>query len=158
MLYCTFYNKLRRLNPRIRVYGDDTAPARPWGIYVVDRDGLGQQHLCGINPIGGMVYELTERRWDGYILRQGWRRVLNILVSKNVIDEKRAEREFGTAIRERTKRGLVIEDDPLTRATAEAKARGFAKTGVEGYMDTDDIISIHRWREKLRENKQNYWA
>lgn len=158
MLYCTFYNKLRKLNPRIRIFGNDALPNNPWGIYVLDRFGTGLVHQTGINPKSGMVYELTERRWDGMILRQGWRRVLNILIKNGVVDRRRAEREFGTSFSHTRGPRLKIDKDPLTKATQEAQERAFQKTGVVGTMDLDDLVDIHRWREKLRQDKTNYWA
>jgi len=158
MLYCTFYQKLRKLNPRLRIYGDDSAPTRPWGLYLVDKWGASQRHLCGISNTDGMVYELTERRWDGYILRQGWRRVLKILLAEKVVTRKDAEQEFSTSFEGNRGRGLVIQKDPLTKALEDARARGYDKTGVENYVQIDDLVDIHRWREKLRQDKTNYWA
>jgi len=157
MLYCNFYNKLRKLNPRLRIYGDDSAPNRPWGLYVVGKNNESLTHICGISKNGGMVYELTERRWDGYVLRQGWRRVISILIKQNLVDKKKAGHEFSTAF-EKSNNKLVIEKDPLTKAMNEARARGLDKTGVENYVEVDDLVDIHRWREKLRQDKTNYWA
>ena len=77
MLYGTFKQKLKKLNPRLKIFENCPAAERPWGIYLVKKQGMEIEHICGINPIAGMVYELTERRWDGYILRQGWRRVMH---------------------------------------------------------------------------------
>lgn len=158
MLYCTFYQKIRKLNPRLRIYGDDLAPTRPWGLYEVGKWGEKLTHICGISNSGGMVYELTERRWDGYILRQGWRRVLKMLVKRNLVDPKKAASEFGTSFEGNRGRGVHIETDPLTRAMTEAKARGLGKTGIENYVEVDDLVDIHRWREKLRQDRTNYWA
>lgn len=158
MIYCTFYKKLRQLNPRLRIFGDDGAPTRPWGLYVLSPFGGERKHICGISKTGGMVYELTERRWDGYILRQGWRRVLKLLINANVVDKKKAESVFSTSFEGNRGKGLIIEKDPITRAMEEAQARGSAKTGLEKYVEVDDLVDIHRWREKLRQDKTNYWA
>ena len=105
-----------------------------------------------------MVYELTERRWDGYIVRQGWRRVLNILVSKKMIDKNKAAKEFSTSFEGNRGRGFSVRKDPLTLAMAEAKRRGLEKTGLADYVEVDDLVDLHRWREKLRQDKINYWA
>lgn len=158
MLYCTFYQKLRKLNPRLRIIGDDAALNRPWGLYEVGKWGEKLTHICGISNADGMVYELTERRWDGYILRQGWRRILKILIKAGIVDKKKAGREFSTSFEGNQERGLVIQKDPLTKAMEEARARGCAKTGIENYVQIDDLVDIHRWREKLRKDKTNYWA
>jgi len=158
MLYGTFKQKLKKLNPRLRVFENCPASERPWGIYLVKNQGMELEHICGINPVAGMVYELTERRWDGYILRQGWRRVLKTLIARKVIDKKKAEYEFSTSFEGNRGRGFTVQQDPLTKALAEAKQRGLEKTGVENYVAVDDLVDIHRWREKLRKDKTNYWA
>lgn len=158
MLYGTFKQKLKKLNPRLRVFENCPAAERPWGIYVVKNDGMELEHLCGINPVAGMVYELTERRWDGYILRQGWRRVLKMLIKRGVIDRKSAEVEFSTSFEGNRGKGFTVGVDPLTSAMKEAKERGFQKTGDDKYVDLDDLVDIHRMREKYRKDKSNYWA
>lgn len=158
MIYGTFKHKLKKLNSNLRIVENCPATQRPWGIYLVKKQGMELEHICGINPIAGMVYELTERRWDGYILRQGWRRVLSILIKKHIIDKKKAASEFSTSFEGNRGKGLVIQKDPLTRAMQEARARGQEKTGVENYVEVDDLVDIHRMREKFREDKSNYWA
>jgi len=158
MLYCIFKSKLKRLNPHLRIFENCPATERPWGIYLVKRQGLELEHLCGINPIAGMVYERTERRWDGYILRQGWRRVLNILIKKHIINKQKAAREFSTSFEENRGKDFTVGLDPLTQATNEAKAIGLRKTGLKDYIDLDDLVDIHRMREKYRRDKSNYWA
>lgn len=159
MLYIDLLQKLKRLNSRIFVLGDDTHPEKPYGIYLRHRDGAAEpKHLCGINSNLIAVPELTHRRWDGYILVQGWRRILRILGEKKVINFDEAERLFKTDLRGRKSQGVIVEKDPLTKAMNEARERGLKKTGVEDYVDLDDLVDIHRWREKLRQDKRNYWA
>lgn len=159
MLYIDFYQKLKKLNRLIFIAGNDAMPDRPWGIYVRDKNGMADpKHICGINGNRLSIPELTQRRWDGFILLQGWRRILRILAEKKAIDIRKAEKLFGTDLRGRKSSGIVVEKDPLTRAMNEAKERGLKKTGMEDYVDLDDLMDIHRWREKLRQDKSNYWA
>lgn len=159
MLYINFLQKLKKLNPRIFIAGNDAMPNRPWGIYVRDSNGMKEpQHICGINANRVSIPELTERRWDGLILMQGWRRILRVLADRKAINLRKAESVFGTDLHSRKSPGLVIDKDPLTRAMNEAKERGLKKTGMENYVDLDDLMDIHRWREKLRQDKSNYWA
>lgn len=158
MIYGTFKHKLKQLNPRLRIFQNCAPEDRPWGIYLVKHQGMEIEHICGINPKAGMIYELTERRWDGYILRQGWRRILKILLVKKLIDKKKAESLFGTSFDGNRGKGLTVQKDPLTLAMQEARQRGLEKTGVENYVQVDDLVDIHRWREQLRKDKTNYWA
>lgn len=158
MIYGIFKQKLKKLNPNLRIFENCPADQRPWGLYLVKKQGMEIEHICGVNPIGGMIYELTERRWDGYILRQGWRRVLKILIAKKLVDKRKVEQVFSTSFDGNRGRGLHIQKDPLTLAMQDAKKRGYDKTGVEGYVEIDDLVDIHRWREKLRQDKLNYWA
>lgn len=132
---------------------------KPWGIYLRDKDGMKEpQHMCGINAHSLSIDEFTHRRWDGYILHQGWRRILKILADKKAIDLRKAEQLFATNLRGRFSRGVVVEKDPLTKATEEAKERSFRKSGVADSIEVDDLVDIHRWRERLRQDKSNYWA
>lgn len=158
MIYGTFKQKLHKLNPRLKIFETHDSARGPWGLYLVNPVGTDLTHICGVSVNNGFIYELTERRWDGYILRQGWRRILKMLIAKNLVDKKKAAYEFSTYFEGNRGRGLHIEIDPLTRAIDEAKKREFERTGEEGAMSLDDMVDIHRWREKLRKDKTNYWA
>lgn len=83
---------------------------------------------------------------------------MRILIKGKFVDKIQAEKLFFTSFDKNRSPGLTVEKDPLARAMEEAKARGFAKTGIEQYVDSDDLVDIHRWREKLRKDKTNYWA
>lgn len=158
MFFGNFEQNLRKLNKRLKVFKTHDSSKGPWGLYLISPYGGSIEHICGVSSSNGFIYELTERRWDGYILRQGWRRVLQILIKKNIVTKADAQKVFRTSFDGNRGRGLNIQKDPLTRALAEAKERGLAKTGMENYVDLDDLVDIHRWREKLRKDKTNYWA
>jgi hypothetical protein len=158
MIYGIFKEKLHKLNPRLKVFENCEPEKNPWGLYLVSPFGTEIKHICGVSVRNGFIYELTERRWDGYILRQGWRRILKILLTKKLIDKKKAESLFSTSFDGNRGKGLVIKKDPLTLAMEDARQRGQEKSGIEGYVQVDDLVDIHRWREKLRKDKTNYWA
>ena len=158
MFFGTFEQKLRKLNPRLKVFKTHDSAKGPWGLYLISKWGGSIDHVCGVSSNNGFIYELTERRWDGYILRQGWRRVLQILISKKLVDKNKATRVFSTSFEGNRGRGLVIEKDPITRAMEAARDIGYKKTGLQDYVEVDDLVDIHRWREKLRQDKTNYWA
>lgn len=158
MIFDIFENKLRKLHPRLKIFKTHDPARGPWGLYLVSPYGGSIEHLCGISFSNGFIYELTERRWDGYIIRQGWRRVVKILIQKKITNYKKAGEVFSTSFEGNRGRGLSVQKDPLTLALADAKKRGLDKTGVENYVDIDDLVDIHRWREKLRQDKTNYWA
>lgn len=158
MIFSIFEQKLRKLNPRLKIFKTHDSLKGPWGLYLVSKFGGSIDHVCGVSSSNGAIYELTERRWDGYILRQGWRRVLKILISKKLVDKRKTESLFSTSFEGNRGKGITIEKDPLTRAMDEAKQRGYAKTGLEDYVGVDDMIDIHRMREKFRKDKTNYWA
>lgn len=158
MNFSTFENKLRKLNPRLKIFKTHDPQKGPWGLYLLSPMGGSIEHICGVSNSNGFVYELTERRWDGYILRQGWRRVVKVLIKQKYTTSKKAADVFETSFEGNRGRGMTVQKDPLTLALADAKARGYAKTGMENYVDLDDLVDIHRWREKLRKDKTNYWA
>lgn len=157
MIFDIFESKLRKLHPRLKVFKTHDPAKGPWGLYLISKYGGSIDHICGVSFSNGFIYELTERRWDGYILRQGWRRIVKILINKKIVERTKAEKVFRTSFTG-AGRGLDIKKDPLTLALADAKKRGYDKTGVENYVDLDDLVDIHRWREKLRQDKSNYWA
>lgn len=158
MIYDTFKQKLRKLNPRLKIFETHEAEKGPWGLYELSPMGTSIEHICGVSVRNGIIYENTERRWDGYILRQGWRRIIKILISKKLVDRHKAAKVFSTSFDGNRGNGFVMQKDPLTKAWNEAKARGFQKTGDSNFVELDDMIDIHRMREQFRKDKSNYWA
>lgn len=92
MLAGDFQCRLRRLNPKLRIWcGDDDS--KPASIFFV-RGGEFEQ-VCGIDK--NWVPEHTEYRPDGTILRGGWRRAVRILIQRRLVDRWHAQRVFGTS-------------------------------------------------------------
>jgi hypothetical protein len=83
---------------------------------------------------------------------------MQVLIDKKLVDRSQAEKEFATSFTERGRIGITVEKDPLAKAWESARQRGYEKTGDREYVELDDMVDIHRWREKLREDKANYWA
>jgi hypothetical protein len=91
MLSGDFERKLRILNRELRIFcgNDDSKPA---GIYHVVRGEYTE--ICGCDK--NWLPEYVQYNEDGSIRRGGWRRVLKILINKDLIDRKEAEKVFQT--------------------------------------------------------------
>lgn len=85
-----FQNKLRRLNPRLRIFcgNDDSKPA---GIYTLEKDGY--ELICGISK--NFIPEFSIRDDKGHIVVGGWNRVIKILVAEKLIDRHTSYKYFG---------------------------------------------------------------
>jgi len=91
MLSGEFERKLRRLNSNLRIFcGDDNS--KPAGIYHVVHGEYTE--ICGCDK--NFVPEYPWYNPDGSIYRGGWRRALKILINKDFIDRKEAEKIFNT--------------------------------------------------------------
>lgn len=105
-----FQRKLRRVNPRLKIFcGDDDS--KPAGIFTIKRGPYGEdlggsyEAICGVDK--SIVPEHTVLRADGSIEKSGWRRVLRILIAGGYVDRRTAERVFGCRLGVRTRKPRV---------------------------------------------------
>lgn len=92
MLAGDFQKKLRKLNPRLRIYAGNSDPSWPAGIYHVVRGEYTE--ICGIDK--NIVPEHSVRAENGAHIRGGWRRALKILIKQGFIDRLSAQKVFRT--------------------------------------------------------------
>ena len=91
MLAGDFQRRLRRLNPKLRIWcGDDDS--KPAGIFFVSSDGE-YNEVCGIDK--NYIPEHTIWGEGGFIAKGGWRRALKVLIHRKLVDRFHAERTFG---------------------------------------------------------------
>lgn len=89
MLAGQFQQKLRQLNPKLRIYcGDDNKWAA--GIFHVVRGEYTE--ICGVDK--NILPEHSTREENGRIIKAGWRRTIKILMKKGFIDRHSAEKVF----------------------------------------------------------------
>ena len=93
MLAGDFQAKLRKLNPKLRIFcGNDDH--RPAGIYQVIRGEYTE--ICGIDK--HYVPEWSIREENGAIIKSGWRRALKILINKGLVDREYAQKLFNARL------------------------------------------------------------
>ncbi len=139
MLAGVFERSLQRLNGRLRVYcGDDDRKSA--GLYYVV--GGEYAEICGVDK--GYVGEHT--RWDekGHIVHSGWRRVLDLLIKRRLVDRKRAESVFRTHLDDRTRQRFHPSEDKILRAINEAVMRNLSRNPSGGMLGRDDVVDIGR--------------
>lgn len=154
MLSGDFLRKLKKLNKNLTVLcgDDDTKPA---GLYLMF---YGEPiHICGVDRNFVPEFPMTDEK--GHIIRGGWRRVLNILVAKRLIDKRQAEKVFRTEIK-RLNMVINIEEDTTYRAMKEITQRRMEKQGGAAYDKEGRLVPVYRrqdfmdWRDVMREARR----
>ena len=140
MLAGDFERNLRKLNPNFRIYCGDN-PSRPAGLYY--KNGGDLVHICGVDRNDIPEYTV----WNGpFILLGGWRRVLKILVGKNLVSKYQVAKIFGVHLEYGNRPKQPRWTDPIKEALKEAYRQGSKK--AEGYIELDDMLQIHRMKER----------
>lgn len=77
------------MNPQLKIWcgNDDSKPA---GLFHIKQGEYTE--ICGVDK--GDIPERVIYNLDGTIHKSGWRRTLNILIKRRMIDKKKAERVF----------------------------------------------------------------
>lgn len=125
MLAGTFQQKIKKLNKNLRIFcGNDNS--KPAGLYIVF---FGEYvPICGVDK-----NELPDRTIvadTGHIIKGGWRRVVNLLIQKKLVDHNKAQRVFGTELKLANKK-IRIADDPTIAQMHEIANRAMYKRGVD---------------------------
>lgn len=94
MLSCDFERKLRQLNRNLRIFcGNEDIRAA--GIYEVTKEG-DYLEICATDK--NYVPEYPIFRADGGYIKAGWRRTLNVLISRKLFTKEKAQKVFSYRI------------------------------------------------------------
>lgn len=145
-----FQAKLRKLNKNLFILcgNDDSKPA---GLYLKFYDE--PIHICGVDR--NDIPEFTISDSKGHIIKAGWRRTLNILISKRLIDKKEAQNLFRTELKRGVKH-IEIEQDPTYRAMAEITARRMEQRDGAVKDKKGNLVPVYRrqdfmdWRDVMK--------
>jgi len=90
MFASDFAIKLRKLNPRLRIFAgnDDSKPAGLWIMW----DGEVRE-LCGVDK--NYLNEWPTYNLHGKMIRGGWNRIIKMLVSTKLVDRHTSYKHFG---------------------------------------------------------------
>lgn len=132
MLAGDFQAKLRRINPKLRIFaGDD--PKRAAAIYDPADPEIA---LVGIDK--NYVYEWPRYDATGRMVSGGWRRAITILIKTGYVDKRKAQQVFGTEFNAKRPK-VVVADDPIRKAVDEI--RNHAKANR---LDVQDVAQMIR--------------
>jgi hypothetical protein len=93
MLAGDFQRKLRKLNPRLRIFcGNDDSKAA--GIFTIENGEY--EHICGVDK--SYLPEWSFVKDNGMIVKGGFRRPLKILIEKGYIDRLAAQKLFNVRL------------------------------------------------------------
>ena len=160
MFASDFQRKLKKLNKHLQIKCNEN-PNFPAGLYY--NSGPDLVHICGVDRNEIPEYTVWDKQ---FILKCGWRRVLNILVKNEIVDRNRVREVFGTDLSYGHRPKRLRWEDPIDRALREArdigKAKAQSKSRIElpdkqdgkpiNYMELDDLLSISR----MRKREENY--
>ena len=104
MLPGLFEHKLRQCNHVIKIIPSPDLHNRPSGLYVIKNCEL--VHVCGVDNI-----DIPEREYAdnaGHIIKRGWRKSVQILITQGHVKTDRANRIFRTKFGEQYLRKPIL--------------------------------------------------
>lgn len=158
MLSGDFARNLKKLNPNLRIYCGDDAN-RPATLYYskynmgFEQDPEDYIEICGVDKNYLPEDPITDGR--SHIVKGGWRRVLNFLIARKLVDKQKAEKLFQTGFDRAAMMPIDSDSDPILRAIKDAqnRGRGLMKIG-DGEQAThyrrDDMMDIGRMIHKQK--------
>lgn len=109
------FNKyLNKLNSHLRIFSNGERA----GIYYTDGIQI-PEHICGIDIQDIPEFSIYDSK--GHILKAGWRRTIQILISKNLINKYKAEKIFSTSFSSYYNTPYKIEKSSIDKAVQECK-------------------------------------
>lgn len=138
MLASDFQKKIKRLNPRLRIYCGDN-PDRPAGLYIV-RNGE-YEELCGVDK--NYINEWPTYDKYGKMIRGGWHRVLQLLIGKKLISREYSYKLFGNWSLHREP-VFTAEQRDVDRAISQLQKSPVAYRTVQNPLvdDKEDLITV----------------
>lgn len=161
MLSGDFARKLKQLNKNLRIScGDD--PKRAACLYYsvynmgVDEDETDYVEICGIDK--NEVPEWLILDETNHIVKSGWRRVLNILISRKLVDKRKAENLFRTSFDKAVRIPINRDTDPILTAIRQAEEMNLMRKAASRLpadvakktYRTDDLMDIGRMIHKQK--------
>ena len=151
MLSGDFLRKLKKLNKNLAVFCGYDDSAKPAGLYLMY---YGEPiHICGVDR--NYLPEFPIHDAKGHIIKGGWRRVLNILVAKRLIDKYEAQKVFRTEIK-RLNMVINIEEDATYRAMKQITEERMAQKDGAAVDKEGKLVPVYRredflnWREVMQ--------
>lgn len=146
MMASDFARKLRRLNPKLRIYAgnDDTKAAGLWMYYQGE-----VRELCGVDK--NYLHEWPTYTRHGKMVRGGWNRVIKMLVGTKLVDRHTSYKHFGRwDMHTEPPQEFLLE--PIDSAIESLKPVGYKtiENPLTGKQDTvpvynnDEIVDIGR--------------
>jgi hypothetical protein len=137
MLSGDFQRVVKQLNPRLRICSLDGSKNAA-GIYYIDPIE-GYISVCGVDK--NYVPERTEVDEIGHILKSGWRRVVNILLARNLTTREKVKKIWPSFFEQHIPSVSFCNDDPIFKKIVKYETDEENKRGVAG-MTSDQIFEV----------------
>lgn len=136
MLAGDFQRNLRKCNRNLRIWcGDDDKRAA--GIFYVKNSEYTE--LCGIDK--NYVPEYMEWNDNGTIRKGGWRRAIEILIKMKLIDQRIANKVFGTTFDKRKQPEAPTQEDMIQKEIDRATTANMMKMG-KPVLKKDELMDL----------------
>jgi hypothetical protein len=132
----TFQRCLKQLNPKLRICCLDSSHAA--GIYYID-PVEGYMSVCGVDK--GFVPVATSVDEVGHILKSGWYRVVNILLSRGLTTPHKVQKVWPNFFLSRIPAAEFSNVDPILSKVKSYVTEAEARQGDKRLSD-DQILDV----------------
>ena len=137
MLSGDFQKAVKKLNSKLQICSMDNSKNAA-GIYYID-PFEGYMAICGVDK--NYVPERTEVDEIGHILKSGWRRVVNILLARQLTTREKVKEVWPSYFEQHVPAATFSNDDPIQKQISKYETDEENKRGVRG-LNADQMLEI----------------
>jgi hypothetical protein len=158
MLSGDFQKAVRKLNPKLRICSLENSKHAA-GLYYID-PYEGYISVCGVDK--NYLPERTEVDEIGHILKSGWRRVVNILLARQLTSREKVKKVWPSFFEQRIPPVSFCNDDPIQKKiwqyeTDEENKRGVRGMTSEQMLEVAEEVKKKDTEEKKIKDDMNKW-
>lgn len=150
MLSGDFVRCLHKLNPKLKVCSLNNS-SHAAGLYYIDPEE-GYVAVCGVDK--NYLPERTEVDQVGHILKSGWRRVVNILLSRGLTTREKVKRVWPSFFEQHMPPVSFSNDDPIQKMICQYETDEENKRGKRGMTSEQMLEVAHEVRKKDTDAKR----
>lgn len=157
MLSGDFQRKIKKLNPHLRIFcgNDDSRPATlyfsKFNVGLNGEEETDYVEVCAVDKNYLPEFPIVDD--TNHIVKGGWRRAVNILIHKGLVDKRKADKVFGTRFDNPIRLKTRDASDEIERSIKEITNRNSYYRGSEKIFDRDELTDLGRMIGSRR-NKQ----
>lgn len=151
MLPGLFERKLRQCNYALKIVPSPDLHNRPSGLYIIKNCEL--EHLCGVDNI-----EVPEGEYVdcvGHIIKRGWRKAVQIVITQGHISTEKAEKVFKTKFGQQyLKKPILVGSKEKVDIGAEITKQSMENSNLLGNPRGNTLLKKDQLMDFAREMKK----